>query len=133
MDAARRGGAARVVLLRVQRQLVEVGSQLQSEPAPTAPPKQASPHRATRRRRRRRRPQVCDFGTSHVIEVAAAAKQEGEDDEKSERSGMGSPQWTAPEILRGGRYDERADSYSYGMLVYEVMARRVPYSAEKVH
>jgi len=69
---------------------------------------------------------VCDFGLSHVKEDAASI-QEGE------RSGVGSPQWTAPEILRGGLYDEKADSYSFGVLLYEVLARQLPYQNEESH
>ncbi len=39
---------------------------------------------------------------------------------------MGSPQWTAPEILRGQPHDESADTYSYGLLMFELMAARLP-------
>ena len=56
--------------------------------------------------------EVCDFGLSHTMEEAAVAAAQGT---------MGSPQWTAPEKLRGQRYDEKADSYSYGILLYEVL------------
>ncbi|KAL1515502.1 hypothetical protein AB1Y20_002125 [Prymnesium parvum] len=63
---------------------------------------------------------VCDFGMSHVMEDAAEAAS-------SDSRAVGSPQWTAPEKLRGEKYDEKADTFSFGMLLYEVMARELPY------
>ena len=64
---------------------------------------------------------VCDFGMSHVMEDAAEA---------SDSRSVGSPQWTAPEKLRGGKYGEKADVFSFGMLLYEVMARELPYKGK---
>ncbi|KAL3915648.1 MAG: hypothetical protein SGPRY_007140, partial [Prymnesium sp.] len=57
---------------------------------------------------------------SHVMEDAAEAAFD------NSRS-VGSPQWAAPEKLRGEKYDEKADTYSFGLLLYEVMARELPY------
>ena len=53
---------------------------------------------------------MTDFGLS-------VAKQETE---VATGASLGSPQWTAPELLRGKTPDECADIYSYGLLVYEV-------------
>ena len=57
---------------------------------------------------------MTDFGLS-------VAKQETE---VATGASLGSPQWTAPELLRGKPADECADIYSYGLLVYEVKLRR---------
>jgi len=59
---------------------------------------------------------VCDFGLAHLKLGSAVLTQR-----------MGSPMWTAPEVLRGEERDETADTYSYGMLLYEIMTRRLPY------
>ena len=39
----------------------------------------------------------------------------------------GSPAWTAPEVLRGKPYDEKADVYSYGIVLWEILANSPPY------
>ena len=40
-------------------------------------------------------------------------------------SRMGSPLWTAPEVLKGSEGRE-GDTYSFGMLLYELLTRALP-------
>ena len=42
---------------------------------------------------------------------------------------VGTPGYTAPEILRGVAYGQAADVYSFGILMAEVMTMRAPYSS----
>ena len=60
---------------------------------------------------------VSDFGLSVAKAESAVVT-----------SHIGSPQWTAPEALRGQRPGAAADTYSFGMLLYEVFARALPYA-----
>ena len=62
---------------------------------------------------------VCDFGLAH-LKLGA--------DVRTER--MGSPMWTAPEVLKGEARDEKADTYSYGMLL-ELLTRQIPTRATR--
>ena len=57
---------------------------------------------------------LCDFGLSRV-----RSKLHAKDDEN--RGLVGTPHWSAPEILRGKRYDESSDVYSYGMILWEIV------------
>ncbi|EGD73714.1 TKL protein kinase [Salpingoeca rosetta] len=41
-------------------------------------------------------------------------------------AGVGTPLYMAPEVLAGGRYDTRADVFSFGVLMWEVATQRVP-------
>jgi tRNA A-37 threonylcarbamoyl transferase component Bud32 len=55
---------------------------------------------------------VADFGFARI---------------KAENATMtrcGTPCWTAPEILRGDRYDEHADVFSFGIIMWQVATRR---------
>ena len=40
---------------------------------------------------------------------------------------IGSPVWAAPEVLAGKRYCEDADTYSLGIVMYEIAMRSLPY------
>merc|ERR1719188_40454 len=43
--------------------------------------------------------------------------------------GVGTWRWMAPEVFIGDgqNYDTRVDVFSFGMLVYEMLARKLPY------
>ena len=70
---------------------------------------------------------LCDFGLSQLL---------GSGRELSINVGcIGTPQWVAPEVLRGGGYSKAADVYSFGMILLELVSRQVPfdgYSAPQV-
>ena len=38
------------------------------------------------------------------------------------------PEWMAPEMLRAEDYDEKADSYSYGVVLWELLAAQTPWN-----
>ncbi|KAM4551370.1 dual specificity testis-specific protein kinase 2 isoform 1-T2 [Odontesthes bonariensis] len=58
---------------------------------------------------------VGDFGLAEKIPTNLA---EGE-----KLSVVGSPFWMAPEVLRDERYNEKADVFSYGIILCEIIAR----------
>jgi len=39
----------------------------------------------------------------------------------------GTPQWTAPEVTRSEKYSTKADVYSYGIVIFEVLTRQKPF------
>eukprot|EP01104_Vermistella_antarctica_P021228 TRINITY_DN944_c0_g1_i1.p1 TRINITY_DN944_c0_g1~~TRINITY_DN944_c0_g1_i1.p1 ORF type:complete len:806 (+),score=134.52 TRINITY_DN944_c0_g1_i1:321-2738(+) len=59
---------------------------------------------------------VCDFGLSTILERANQAL-----------TACGTPSWTAPEVLRNEIYSAKADVYSFGVLVWELFARKDPF------
>ena len=61
--------------------------------------------------------QVCDFGLAKLKREAVVRTQR-----------IGSPMWTAPEVLEGDERTEAADTFSYGMVLFELMTRQLPYT-----
>lgn len=59
---------------------------------------------------------VADFGFARIKE------------ENTTMTRCGTPCWTAPEIIRGERYDERADVFSFGIIMWQLLTRRDPFS-----
>eukprot|EP00030_Apusomonadida_sp_AF-17_P008002 a845458_22.p1 GENE.a845458_22~~a845458_22.p1 ORF type:complete len:424 (+),score=139.41 a845458_22:44-1273(+) len=62
---------------------------------------------------------ISDFGF---------AKQRSYASKAALQSIVGSPNYVAPEVARDGYYNNRCDVFSYGTLVWELFARRVPFS-----
>jgi serine/threonine protein kinase len=63
---------------------------------------------------------ISDFGLSRI--ASADPKMQA-----CMTSGAGTYHWMAPEVLDGQKYDEKVDVYSYGICLYELLTRRIPY------
>lgn len=60
-------------------------------------------------------PKICDFGLSRTkINDTMTGR-------------IGTCQWMAPEVLSSQKYDEKADVYSYGIILWEMLTGDVPY------
>uniref|UniRef100_A0A7S4UIN4 Protein kinase domain-containing protein n=2 Tax=Paramoeba aestuarina TaxID=180227 RepID=A0A7S4UIN4_9EUKA len=64
---------------------------------------------------------VADFGLSKIKDFFEETS-----------SLVGTPAWTAPEVLRGDRYDEKADVYSFGIILWEIMTGHRPFSGYRL-
>jgi serine/threonine protein kinase len=59
---------------------------------------------------------VCDFAFSRVI------------NKKEQMTGnVGTVSWMAPEVLEKKKYNEKADVYSFGVILWELVSREVPF------
>ena len=59
---------------------------------------------------------IADFGFARIKEENATMTR------------CGTPCWTAPEIIRGEKYDERADVFSFGIIMWQALTRREPFA-----
>jgi serine/threonine protein kinase len=59
---------------------------------------------------------VADFGFARIKEENATMTR------------CGTPAWTAPEVIRGEKYDERVDVYSFGVVLWQVVTRKQPFA-----
>ncbi|CAM0876336.1 unnamed protein product [Alopecurus aequalis] len=60
---------------------------------------------------------VADFGLSRLkLETFLTTK-----------TGKGTPQWMAPEVLRSEPSNEKSDVYSYGVVLWELVAQKIPW------
>lgn len=66
---------------------------------------------------------VVDFGVARL-----ASRGEEDDETRAEVPMAGTPRYMPPEMLRGGRVDERADVWALGAVIYEMAAGVPPFS-----
>ncbi|CAN1826078.1 Serine/threonine-protein kinase EDR1 [Linum perenne] len=45
----------------------------------------------------------------------------------STKTGKGTPQWMAPEVIRNERSDEKCDIYSFGIILWELATEKIPW------
>jgi len=62
---------------------------------------------------------VCDFGLSQCLEHGKKAKDDV--------SAKGTPLWMAPEVMQFQAFNEKADIYSYGIVLWEFLTRSPPF------
>mmetsp|Transcript_67873 Transcript_67873/g.150343 ORF Transcript_67873/g.150343 Transcript_67873/m.150343 type:complete len:433 (+) Transcript_67873:2-1300(+) len=82
------------------------------------------------------RTKISDFGLARLLPfaagrgAAAAAASVGIGGAPGGglmTGGVGTYHWMAPEVLSGHGYDEKVDVYSYGVVLYELLCRRIPF------
>eukprot|EP00698_Gefionella_okellyi_P003807 TRINITY_DN13538_c0_g1_i1.p1 TRINITY_DN13538_c0_g1~~TRINITY_DN13538_c0_g1_i1.p1 ORF type:complete len:363 (-),score=62.01 TRINITY_DN13538_c0_g1_i1:63-1151(-) len=59
---------------------------------------------------------LSDFGLSRLL------------DTQQHMTRVGTTAWTAPEVLSNQRYDIKADVFSFGIVLWELVTRHVPYA-----
>ena len=59
---------------------------------------------------------ISDFGLSKANTIGTVTM-----------SALGTPHWMAPETLRGDRYSASADVWAFGVIVFEVATRKLPF------
>jgi serine/threonine protein kinase len=78
---------------------------------------------------------VLDFGLAKLSEQNGSAKAEAEDSTRKlvkTNPGvvMGTASYMSPEQARGKQVDPRSDVFSFGVVMYEILARGVPFQGE---
>ncbi|MBI5649293.1 MAG: tetratricopeptide repeat protein [Chloroflexi bacterium] len=65
---------------------------------------------------------ITDFGLARIAQAGESTM--------SQDMLIGTPQYISPEQARGVAIDERTDIYSFGVVLFEMLAGRVPFSAD---
>ena len=63
---------------------------------------------------------ISDFGLSKILKSL---------DINNNNSGqLGTCHWMAPEVIKNNNYTLKADVYSFGILIFEICSRKIPYN-----
>jgi len=64
-------------------------------------------------------PKISDFGMSRILQ---------KEEEGKTKKNLGPIRWMAPESLAQQTYSKKSDVWSFGIVVYEIVARREPHT-----
>jgi serine/threonine protein kinase len=64
---------------------------------------------------------VGDFGTARALAPTIGGRI------------VGNPIWLAPEVMRNEEYTEKADVYSYGIILWEIFSRQFPFGNKTIY
>jgi len=65
---------------------------------------------------------VADFGLARMADL--------DGDWGRMTNQAGSCHWMAPEVIIGNKYDEKVDVYSYGIVLFELLSRSIPFNEQ---
>ena len=63
-------------------------------------------------------PIICDFGSS----------RRAEQEKTMSTTSAGTSNYMAPEFIAGGHYNKEVDVYSFGMILWEMLSKKIPFS-----
>ena len=66
----------------------------------------------------RKLPVICDFGSTREMDQVMTGQ-------------CGTPNYMAPEFIRNESYDQSVDVYSYGMILWEMITKEIPYARKE--
>ncbi|GLE07844.1 hypothetical protein PINS_up018550 [Pythium insidiosum] len=69
---------------------------------------------------------LTDSGDAKLTDFGVAREWDG--DCATMTAGVGSLLWMAPEVMQGERYDEKADIFSFGVVLSELDSNELPYT-----
>lgn len=69
----------------------------------------------------------CLLSENLVVKVADFGLARYKDKSHGQYTFVGTPFWAAPEVIRHEQYDEKADVYSYAVVLWELVERKDPY------
>ncbi|KAI1292308.1 LIM domain kinase 1 [Halotydeus destructor] len=66
---------------------------------------------------------VADFGLARIISSSRKISNGKKRDRRKRYTVVGNPYWMAPEMMKGKKYDEKVDIFSFGIVLCEVIGR----------